>query len=86
MKLERVTKSSMASEAMALAKSLDAGHFLALITKRDLWVENSSKTVLQNRWQITGRTFQELKVNIRPLAQDGYCKASKDGDKRCKMQ
>ena len=32
-KLERVTKSPMASEAMALAESTDAGHFVALMTK-----------------------------------------------------
>ena len=32
-KLERVTKSPMASEAMALVKSADAGHFVALIRK-----------------------------------------------------
>ena len=32
-KLERVTKSLMASETMALAESPDAGHFVALMTK-----------------------------------------------------
>ena len=31
--LERVTKSPMASETMALAQSADAGHFVALMTK-----------------------------------------------------
>ena len=32
-KLERVTKSPMASETMALVESADAGHFIALMTK-----------------------------------------------------
>ena len=46
-KLERVTKSPMTSETMALAESADAGHFVALMT-RDLWIKNSPKSVLQN--------------------------------------
>ena len=32
-KLERVTKRPMASETMAVAESVDAGHFIALMTK-----------------------------------------------------
>ena len=31
--IERVTKSPMASETMALVRSADAGHFIALMTK-----------------------------------------------------
>ena len=47
-KLERVTKSPVASETMSLAEAADAGHFVALMTKEIFGLETGPK-VLQNR-------------------------------------
>ena len=47
-KLERVTKSSMASETMALAESADAGHFVALMIKEISGLK-TAPSVLENR-------------------------------------
>ena len=42
-KLERVTKSPMSSETMALAESADAGHFVALKTKQIFGLKTASR-------------------------------------------
>ena len=48
-KLERMTKTPMISEAMAFAESADAGHFVALMTKEIFGLNSSPKSVPQNR-------------------------------------
>ena len=52
---ERVTKSPMASETMAISCRISRGK-----------MTRDSKSVLQNRQQITRRTFKELRHNTRP--------------------
>ena len=65
-KLERVTKSPMASEAMALVKSADAGHFVALIRKEIFGLKIAPRVFCKTGNKLAERTFKELKGNTRP--------------------
>ena len=56
----------MASEAMALVKSADAGHFVALIRKEIFGLKIAPRVFCKTGNKLTERTFKELKGNTRP--------------------
>ena len=54
-KLERVTKSQMASETMALAESADAGHFVLLVTKEIFGLKTAPRVICKT----DNKSFEE---------------------------
>ena len=54
-KLERVTKSQMASETMALAESVDAGHFVLLVTKEIFGLKTAPRVICKT----DNKSFEE---------------------------
>ena len=62
-KLERVTRSLMASETMALAESADAGHFVALMTKEIFGL----KTVPRVFYKTDNKSLEEHLKNSKVI-------------------
>ena len=69
-KLERVTKSSIASETMSLAEAADAGHFVALMVKQIFGLKAAPKVFCKTDNKSlaehlkTSKVIQDLRLRV----------------------